>query len=408
MRGFTYSVVASALHDPASLDALLAPITGKLESLDGRRAEAADLELHTPHVIVVATGGTEAAVLDIVRRRHLHAPWEPVVLIAHALHNSLPAALEAMAAVRRLGVAGRIVQVGDAGEPERSIRDLAAVHWFQHARLGLVGEPSEWLVASVPDRAGLRRRWGLDLVDIPVDEAIRHHADAPDVDVQPVALRYSGGREPSRDTIVAAAMHPTLEKVIEAHRVDAVAVRCFDFITDLQTSGCIALAELNDTGVVAGCEGDVASTVAMMVARQVLDQPAWIANPARIDAEAGEIVLAHCTVAPSMVDDIELHTHFESGLGIGLRGRFSPGPVTLMRFGGDELERHWIAEAEIVESGSSDDMCRTQVLLRGVYGLDELLDEPLGNHLVMVHGHHRRRLERWLWLARPDSVVRSG
>ena len=67
MRGFTYSVVASALHDPASLDALLAPITAELESLDGRRAEAADLELHTPHVIVVATGGTESAVLDLDR-----------------------------------------------------------------------------------------------------------------------------------------------------------------------------------------------------------------------------------------------------------------------------------------------------------------------------------------------------
>jgi L-fucose isomerase-like protein len=408
MRGFTYSVVASALHDPSQIDALLAPVLGELHDIEGRRAEAADLELHTPHVIVVATGGTEAAVLDLVRRRHAHAPWEPVVLIAHALHNSLPAALEALARVRQMGVSGRIVQTGDPGEPANTVADLAAVHWFQHARLGLVGEPSEWLVASTPDREQLRRRWGLDLVDIPIGEAIAHHGDAHDIDVQPVALRYSGGDEPTHDTIVAAALHPTLEKVIEAHRVDAVAVRCFDFITDLKTSGCIALAQLNDTGVVAGCEGDIASTVAMMVVRQVLGQPSWIANPARIDAEAGEIVLAHCTVAPSMVDDIELHTHFESGLGIGIRGTFAPGPVTLLRLGGTELEEHWIAEAEVAATGSEDNLCRTQVLLRGIYGLDELLEAPLGNHLVMVRGRHRRRLERWLWLARPDLGERGG
>ena len=39
--------------------------------------------------------------------------------------------------------------------------------------------------------------------------------------------------------------------------------------------------------------------------------------------DAGELLLAHCTVAPSMFDDVELHTHFESGLGIGIRGTFA-------------------------------------------------------------------------------------
>jgi hypothetical protein len=33
--------------------------------------------------------------------------------------------------------------------------------------------------------------------------------------------------------------------------------------------------------------------------------------------------------------------------------------------------------------------------------LDVLLDDPLGNHLVMVLGHHRSRLERWWKLAFP-------
>jgi L-fucose isomerase-like protein len=408
MSGFTYSVVASALHDPTHSEFFVDSVLGPLHELGGRRADVADLELHIPHVIVVASGGTEAAALDIVARRRIHAPWEPVVLIAHGLHNSLPAALETLARVRQHDVAGRVVQIDDAGEPAASIDDLLTLQWFHHARLGLIGEPSEWLVASVPDRDAVRRRWGVELVDVPVGEAIRHHADARDVDVQPVAVRFSGGGRPTHETVVAAALHPTLEKLIDAHRLDSVAVRCFDFITDLNTSGCIALAELNDTGVVAGCEGDIASTVAMMLVRRLLDQPSWIANPARIDVEAGELLLAHCTVAPSMVDDLELHTHFESGLGIGIRGTFAPGPVTLLRLGGRELERHWFAEGEVVSSGSADDLCRTQVTLRGIEGLDALVDDPLGNHLVMVQGHHRRRFERWMRLAHGGSGARSG
>jgi hypothetical protein len=31
------------------------------------------------------------------------------------------------------------------------------------------------------------------------------------------------------------------------------------------------------------------------------------------------------------------------------------------------------------------------------------LDDPLGNHLVMVHGHHRERLERWWRLVFGDQ-----
>lgn len=396
-----YSVVASGLHDAASIDRILAPVVTELEALGGRRMTSDEFELHVPHVIVVATGGTEQAILDLVRRRHAAEPWEPVVLVTHPLHNSLPASLEALARLRRDGVAGRIVQLTDPGEPATTIADLTAIHRFQHTRLGLVGAPSDWLVASVPQRAAFEAQWGIELVDVDVDEAIRHHRDAPDVEVHEVAVKFTGRGEPTRETVAAAAMHPTLTRLIEAHRLDAVSVRCFDFITELQTSGCVALAELNDSGIVAGCEGDVAATVAMMLVRELLDQPSWIANPARIDVESGHLLLAHCTVPPSMVDDLELHTHFESGLGIGLRGRFAPGPVTLLRLGGDRLERHWFAEGTLAESGDAPDLCRTQVTVHVDQPLDDLLDDPLGNHLVMVRGHHRRRLERWWRLAFP-------
>ena len=402
MKGFSYSIVASALHDAASIDRILAPVTTELEQLGGRPTTGDALARHTPHVVVVATGGTEQAILDLVRRRHAAEPWEPVVLVAHPLHNRLPAALEALARLRRDGLTGRIVQVSEPGEPATTIADLAAIHRFQHLRLGLVGEPSAWLVASVPDRAAFEARWGIELVDVDVAEAIRHHRDAPDVEVHDVAVKFSPrGQEPAQETVAAAAMHPTLTRVVEAHRLDAVAVRCFDFITELRTSGCVALAELNDRGIVAGCEGDIAATVAMLLARELLGRPSWIANPARIDPDSGHVLLAHCTVAPSMVDDIELHTHFESGLGIGIRGRFAPGPVTLLRLGGDRLERHWFAEGEVEEAGDAPDLCRTQVTVRVDAPVDRLLSDPLGNHLVMVAGHHRRRLERWWDLAFP-------
>lgn len=393
---FTFSVVASALHDADAVARLTAPAVEQLGDLGGERTDDPAARPDVPHVVLSATGGVEQQILDTVAARHVVAPWEPVTIVAHPLHNSLPAALEALARLRADGIEGRIVQLPADDLLRTALTDLEALHRIRRARIGLVGTPSDWLVASVPEASAFRARWGAELVDVDIGDTIAAQRSADPELVRPVAVKFTGRGEPTGETMAASALHPALVATIERERVDAVAVRCFDFLTELETSGCVALAELNDTGVVAGCEGDVASTMAMLIARAVLDQPAWIANPASIDVAGDRLVLAHCTVAPSMVDDLELHTHFESGLGIGLRGTFPAGAYTLLRLGGPVLERHWFAEAELEGTGDSDDLCRTQVALRLTdRPARELLDDPLGNHLVMVRGHHRARLEGW-------------
>lgn len=62
----------------------------------------------------------------------------------------------------------------------------------------------------------------------------------------------------------------------------------------------------------------------------------------------------------------------------------------------------------MVSSGSSPDLCRTQVTLQ-VHdrSVRDLLDAPLGNHLVLVHGHHRAHLERW-WGTACQSAPETG
>jgi L-fucose isomerase-like protein len=400
VNDFLYSAVASSLHDHAAIDRIVEPVRAILDVHGGRAVADPASDPTVPHLILVATGGTEQAILELVTLRHRAVPHEPVLLVAHPLHNSLPAALEAMARLRADGYRGRIVQSGSATDLADAIGELRAVHRLRDTRLGLVGEPSEWLVASVPDRRGLLDRWGIELVEVDIGDTIKHHRTlAPDA-ARPVAVRFAGRAEPTPDLVTAAGLHPVLAATIEREHVDAVAVRCFDYLTELETSGCIALAELNDSGVVAGCEGDVASTVAMMLVRALFDVPSWIANPAVVDPDTNRLLLAHCTVAPSMVEYLELHTHFESGLGVGLRGSFEPGWVTLLRLGGSSLERHWFAEAELLESGASPDLCRTQVTLRVAdQDVGAILHDPLGNHLVMVLGRRRDRLERWWRLA---------
>jgi L-fucose isomerase-like protein len=400
---FGYRELASPLHDEAAVATITRPVRARLDALGGRAA-APDTDAEAPFLIVVATGGTEQTVLDTAEQRSLACPGEPVVLVAHPRHNSLPAALEALARLHQVGHRGRIAYVPDshAAEPGEAVADLRAWHALHATRLGQVGEPSDWLVASVPEPEAVRRRWGVTLVAVPMDQVLHDH-ERPTAGAVPVRW---GGHEGPADAEVAAAeaLHPTLTDLLDRHHVDALTVRCFDFLGELQTSGCLALADLNDEGVVAGCEGDVASAVAMLWIRHRLDSPSWIANPAQVDPELGELVLAHCTIAPSLAEDLRLDTHFESGLGVGISASIPPGPVTLVRLGGPDLERRWLADGEVVGAGDSSDLCRTQATVRLEPGrVDELLRAPLGNHLVLVPGHHAERLDRWWRLAVADT-----
>ncbi len=409
---FGYSIVASALHDAAAVGTLTAPIRELLDGLGGSAVGSADAGGLSPHLLVVATGGTERLLLDAAAARRATHPHDPTVLVAHRAHNSLPAALETLAAIQQSGGRGRIVSLTGHAGADRSaldevVGDLRAIVTMRSARLGVVGGPSSWLVASSPDPEVVRRRWGPEVVTVEPTRMIEL-TRTPVTPTGALARRFTSVADPAhtvdrRNVEHAMGVRSALLDVLDDDELDAVTVRCFDLLDDPGTSGCLALASLNDDGIVAGCEGDVPSALAMLWVRHLLGRPTWMANPAAVDIDRNELLLAHCTVAPSMVESFTLDTHFESGIGVGISGHFAAQPVTLIRLGGADLDRCWIAEGDIVSSGDEADLCRTQVTIELTSGdVGDLLTRPLGNHLVLVAGRHERRLRNWWSLVVAD------
>ena len=72
------------------------------------------------------------------------------------------------------------------------------------------------------------------------------------------------------------------------------------------------------------------------------------------------------------------------------------GPVTLVRIGGARMEQLRVLDAHLARNTDHPDLCRTQVEIEvGRDALLDLLARPLGNHMVMVPGHHAAALGRW-------------
>ena len=181
--------------------------------------------------------------------------------------------------------------------------------------------------------------------------------------------------------------------LVAKHQLQGLTIRCFDLLTTVHNTGCVALAKLNSEGIVAGCEGDVPAMLTMKIAQALLGVSGFQANPASINTETGEILFAHCTIPFNMVERYEYDTHFESGIGVGIRGYMKEGPVTLFKVSGD-LSRYFVEEGMLERSQGNPDLCRTQQVIRlsDASKASYFLTNPIGNHHVILPGHHKEVL----------------
>jgi len=390
--------LASALNPPDQVRATVDAVSLALEAHGvAHTMESPGGPL--PDALFVVTGGTEHLALAALER-----VAGPALLIAHPEQNSLPAALEILGRARQLGRKGCICLLGDRGDGfdrlARLARYLDVRRRLTSARLGRIGAPSDWLVASMPGAAAVGEAWGPAVIDVPIDEVRASMVHASPAEASAVAVDFAASAlavdEPSpADLERAARVAVALRAVAVRHRLDACAVRCFDLVTGEHTTGCLALSWLLDHGIVAGCEGDLPATITMMWMEAMSGGPSFLANPQDVDLEANTVALAHCTVARRMVSAYALRSHFESSMGVGIAGVIDPGDATVARIGGADLRALWVSDARVVGGGVNPRRCRTQVQVWLSGDAGEILTQPLGNHLVLARGHWAAALREY-------------
>ena len=366
--------LTSELHDERAVEA------GTHEFLEGlgieyvfRGSDYADYGSLPLSLIYVRTGGTEGIFLHLLPTL-LAKSRQPFYLLTSGKSNSLAASMEILSYLRQKGIQGEILHRSNAYITERIAtlgRVAEARQQLAGKKLGVIGRPSDWLISSGADYGVVREHLGIELVDISMQELL--------------------------DAIDDCAIYEGLKKVICAHQLNGFTLRCFDLLTALKSTGCLALAKLNSEGYVAGCEGDVPAMLSMMIARSLTGVSGFQANPARINPDTGELLFAHCTIPLDMVERYELDTHFESGIGVGVRGYMKEGPVTLFKVSGD-LKRSFVAEGKLVGSTAEPDLCRTQqvIQLSDASQASYFLTNPIGNHHIVIPGHIGSLLEEML------------
>ena len=343
--------------------------------------DGATLPQTAPDAVMIATGGVENLF------KTLFNGHGPVTLIADGRNNSLAAALEILTWLEGQGVEGRILH-GTNEEIVMGLLDRKG--GLGKARIGLFGEPSDWLIASGVDRGYLLEHFGVETIDFDLQRLIDgvravSKEEAAKV-AQAIVKRAQDVKEPScADMLEAAKAYLAIKKICQEERLDAMTIRCFDIVKACGTTSCLALALLNDEGIVAGCEGDMQTLMSMLLVKRLCCAEAFMANPSQLTETT--TMLAHCTIPLKMCDDLTLRSHFESGIGVAIQGVLPMTDYTLFKWGGPKLDRYFVTEAKAVEMPYSNHFCRTQITLN-VDLRPYLLQHSIGNHHVIIKGRH--------------------
>ena len=358
-------------------------------------------------IFLVVTGGSERKFLKIHKK---FSP--PYLFITNKFNNSLPAALEINAYLKGKG---RIFLWDKRSEKKdfvRALKTLKLTEEIKGKKMGVIGKPSFWLIASTPDESVVKERFGIDIDFYPIEKFIERVKKSDDSSIDEILIDLK--KKATKITEIddnelrkALKVYKTTKEIAVERRWDLLSMECFSIIKPLDTTGCIALSLLTSEGITAGCEGDIPSTLTMYIIEKLTERPAFMGNIAWVDRsgeETTDLYFAHCTVPLKMVKSFSLMTHFETGKGVGIKGFFDRSIGTLTRIGGDSLNRIFFARAKIEKNLRSEMMCRTQIVLKVKAKSDYFLKRPIGNHHVFSMGDYTEELELFSEIMKLERV----
>ena len=379
--------IVSSLHNEAIIDsqslALIEEIK-KQGDFDFDIVSLANFYDADLSLILVQSGGSEGAFLTV--KKDLK---EPYYLLTYGTNNSLAASMEILSYLKNNNEVAEILH-GSSGYIASRLQELVSRQQEAMVNLGIIGKPSDWLIASNVDKEQCLKRFNINLVDIPISEMTELYKQADVLGFDHKELLDFNQDELNQ----AKKVSVSLQKLVEKYQLKGLTIRCFDLLSSIHTTGCLGLSFLNIDGIVGTCEGDVPAMISMYFLNKITGQCGFQANPSRIDVENKTIVLAHCTLPLNMASDYQVMTHYESGIGVAFKGEMKKTDVTIFKISND-LKHYYVEEGKIIANLNDPNLCRTQILL-SLPDVLYFLSSPYGNHHIIVYGHHKKAITEYM------------
>lgn len=340
----------------------------------------ADLSL-----ILIQSGGSEQLLIE--NYVHFKAPF---YLLTYGTNNSLAASLEILSFLKDNNLDGEVLHGSSKYINDRinTLLESKDDNNYQY-RYGVIGKPSDWLIASKINYKTCQKLHKIKLIDIEVNELTElfNNQICPKIDT---VMEFD-----KEELNKAYKLNSCINMLKNKYQLDGLTIRCFDLLDSIKTTACLSLSLLNNNNIVSTCEGDIPSMISMHVLKLVTNQVGFQANPSKINIEDKTMVLAHCTLPLNMCSNFEFKTHYESNSGVAIKGELKKQEITIFKLSRD-LKNYFVTTGTIIDNLNETNLCRTQIRIKVDDNIEYFLTRPYGNHHIIVYGNHKEKIINYM------------
>jgi len=201
--------------------------------------------------------------------------------------------------------------------------------------------------------------------------------------------------EPSREDVrKSGAMYLAMKQLVDKHAARGISINCLGgfYGGHMEAYPCLGFSQLNNDGLVGGCEADQMSALTMATMGALVGRPGFISDPV-IDTSKSLIVYAHCVAMtkPFGPDGAScpyrIRSHSEDRKGASIQALLPEGYLSTTLEINPVAKQVLVHRAKTAGNNDSDMACRTK-LQAVVKGDIEKLTENwrMGWHRVTFYG----------------------
>jgi len=258
-----------------------------------------------------------------------------------------------------------LLPTSDWGEIDQVVALMRVAPRLRQTRILVVRGPQGTAAACSAKR--VKDRLGVEIVPISVEQTIQAHQAVDLKAAEAEAEKYWLSQakeivEPSREEIInSARLYLAMKDLMIKEGARAItSSNCMGE----PAKGCLTFSRLNDMGLVGACEGDMDSTLTLLMFGYAFGIPGFISDPV-FDTSRNALIHFHCTSATKMDGPagkrlpFTIRTQSDSEKGVSLDVEMRVGQiVTCAKF--INLDTMLISTGKIMEITHDELGCRTQ------------------------------------------------
>ncbi len=200
----------------------------------------------------------------------------------------------------------------------------------------------------------------------------------------------------------SAAMYLAEKAVMKKRGANAITINCLGgfYGGHIHAYPCLGFFELNNEGLVGGCECDVPSAAAMVAfGAMTRGRPGFISDPV-IDTAGRKIIYAHCVASNRVfgpkgtTNPFQILTHSEDRQGASVRSIMPAGYMTTTVEISDGRKEIIVHQGKAVGNDPDDRACRTKLIAEPIGDIEKLFTmwDKWGWHRVTFYGDFKKHV----------------